>query len=129
MKRVVIDWLAGRSNTSKHGAAGGTAEQSSLASVERFAHEGRKILATRAERTKREADERQRDEAWRLHSRETLRSEKPPTAEALLELLPALAARKPHFQPEQPLTPEQLASRRAEQLAALQVWMGANGGK
>lgn len=93
----------------------------SLASVERFAHEGRKILDAKAGEARREAEERRKDREWREHERlRAANAEPPPPRDELRAWLPT--APPQNREPARPMTHEELARRRAEQIAAVAAW-------
>jgi hypothetical protein len=97
----------------------------SLASLERFAHEGRKILDARGFETRREAEERRKDREWRKQQRAIIQNEITPTADELRAEL--LGMPSPPPQPARPMTAEELAKHRAEQLARAEAWARENG--
>ena len=97
----------------------------SLASIERFAHEGRKILDARGFESRREAEERRKDREWRKQQRTIIQNEVTPRADELrLDLLgmPIPTPSRAH-----PMTSEELAKHRAEQLAHAEAWARENG--
>jgi hypothetical protein len=94
----------------------------SVASIERFAHEGRRILEAQTSQARREAEERRRDREWR-EQRSALRAEPPPTLEELRRSLPEISTAVP----SRPLTPSELAQRRAAQLLRAEAWLRENG--
>jgi hypothetical protein len=96
----------------------------SVASIERFAHEGRKILETRAAAARREDEERQRDRQWREQLRSVEDAQAPPCAERLRDLLPAVTRMVVRAEP---LSPADLERRKADQLARAQAWLLAEG--
>ncbi len=98
----------------------------SRASIERFAHEGRKILDASAFEARRDAEECRKDREWRKQQRAVLRTESPPTADEIRGWLPDL--RPPPPPPIQPMTVEEIVKRRAEQLAHAEAWAQENGG-
>ncbi|MGA7123804.1 MAG: hypothetical protein WBY94_27115, partial [Polyangiaceae bacterium] len=59
----------------------------SLASLERFAHQGRKILDARSFESRREAEERRKDSEWRKQQHAIVQNESPPTADELRAVL------------------------------------------
>jgi hypothetical protein len=97
----------------------------SLASLERFAHEGRKILDARGFETRREAEERRKDREWRKQQRAIIQNEITPTAAELRAEL--LGMPSPPPPPARPMTAEELAKHRAEQLARAEAWARENG--
>ena len=97
----------------------------SLASLERFAHEGRKILEARGFESRREAEERRKDREWRKQQRALIQNEiTPKAAELHMELLGLPIHTPPAVRP---LTAEELAKLRAEQLARAEAWARENG--
>ena len=87
----------------------------SLASVERFAHEGRRVLDARAVEARREAEERRKDREWREQCG-AVRAPPPQVAEMLGRLLrPRMISQGP------PSTEADIAERKAEQLARLEA--------
>ena len=97
----------------------------SLASLERFAHECRKILDARGFETRREAEERRKDREWRKQQRAIIQNEIAPTADELRAEL--LGMPSPTPPPARPMTAEELAKHRAEQLARAEAWARENG--
>ena len=97
----------------------------SLASLERFAHEGRKILDARGFETRREAEERRKDREWRKQQRAIIQNEITPTADELRAEL--LGMPSPPPPPARPMTADELAKHRAEQLARAEAWARENG--
>jgi hypothetical protein len=93
-----------------------------MASLARFAHAGRKILDIKASHARREAQEREKDRVWREEQRDRFASEDPPNAEALRALLPD-ELRHAIPSPERPMTPEEIARRRALELARMEAWI------
>jgi hypothetical protein len=93
------------------------------ASLERRAHEGRKVLDARAAATRHEAEERRRDREWRELQKARWRDERPPTAAELRQSMPEhVPVRLP-----EPMTASELAQRRREQLALAEAWARENG--
>ena len=97
----------------------------SLASLERFAHQGRKILDSRAFESRQAAEERRKDREWRAQQRAIVQNEIPPTADELRAEL--LGIPSPPLPPARPMTAEELAKHRAEQLARAEAWARENG--
>ena len=98
----------------------------SLASIERFAHQGRKILDARAFETRQAAEERRKDREWRKQQRAIVSNEIPPTADELRAELLGMPSPTPP-PPARPMTAEELAKHRAEQLARAEAWARENG--
>jgi hypothetical protein len=99
----------------------------SLASIERFAHQGRKIIDARAFEQRRDAEERRKDREWRKQQRERasmLAEDLPPPLEELRAEILGLPS--PPL-PSRPLTAEEVAQRRAEQIARAEAWARENG--
>jgi len=92
----------------------------SVASIERFAHEGRKILETKAAAVRRENEERQKDRQWREQLRSAEDALPPPCAERLRDLLPAVTRTVVRAEP---LSPADLERRKLDQLARAQAWI------
>ncbi|MDP9001797.1 MAG: hypothetical protein M3O46_16990 [Myxococcota bacterium] len=90
----------------------------SLASLERFAHQGRKILCARESDARRDAEERRKDREWR--ARATERAELSPTASGHRLMLPLMACPPPRAAPQ--MTAEQFVRQRVEQLERFEVW-------
>ena len=92
-----------------------------LASVERFAHEGRKILDAKDFAARRAAEELRAEREWRA---ERERAERyVPTADDLRQLLPPPS---PPMAKAQPMTLEELHRRRDEQRAMARAWAQEN---
>jgi hypothetical protein len=92
-----------------------------LASIDRFAHQGRKILDAREHATRMEAEEQRKIREWRVQQRAAFAAETPPTASELRELLPAIAS-PPPLPVAPPMTAEEFARHRVEQLARFEAW-------
>ena len=93
-----------------------------MASLARFAHAGRKILDAKASAARREAEERQKDRAWRTEKRVAVASEATPTAQALRALLPDTPP-PPLPSPPRPMTAEEFARHRVLELARMEAWV------
>jgi hypothetical protein len=95
----------------------------SIASIERRAHEGRKILDAHARTTREVAENARRDREWRAEQRARANAPAampPPPANELLAELPPLAETRP-------LSREEFAQRRAQEQARLEAWMRESG--
>jgi hypothetical protein len=97
----------------------------SLASVERFAHQGRKVLHARTLERRREAEER--GEYRERRERTAVIRNGPLPSLQQLRAKPFVLHCPPR--PPRPMTSEELARHRAEEIARLKAWSHENGVK